>query len=988
MQPHSMVTNNSGWHAGKVRRTRLGSVLAVLGLLLLTACGGGGGGGGDPVTDNNLPEPGPDGTTPTLVSVTIKQSRDKDPKPGGTAKLGQSVKVEIEASEALLKPVITINGVAAEVTGKVNTWSGEREMTETDVDGVVSFSVAFEDASGEVGVTVYETTDGSQVTYCAEGCPESGATSLAGDWRLDGDGAASVGPSAGSAEWWSSSAANGAGPEERACWFDDVYRLGEDGSFQNILGDETWVEAWQGGMDACGAPVAPHNGSSAGTYTYDELTSTLTVTGQGNYLGLAKAVNGEELANPGDAPEQIVYEVLTLDGDNMTVTLETAPGVWWTFRLARAPKSPLAGLWKLDGDGAASVGPAPESAEWWASTAANGAGPNERTCWFDDVYQFDADGSFMNVHGAETWIEGWQGGSDACGAPVAPHDSSNNAVFEYDEDASQLTLLGRGAYLGLAKAVNGQELSSPADAPESIVFEVTTLDGDNMTVTLETAPGVWWTFRLKRTSTSALAGNWQLDGDGAASVGPTAGSAEWWSSTAANGAGPNERACWFDDIFHFGGDESFQNFLGDDTWVEAWQGGPDACAAPVSPHDGASTGSFVYDEDANTLTINGRGSHLGLAKAVNGQELASPADTPDSITYQILTLDGNTMTVTVETGPGVWWTFNLKKISASALAGKWKLAGDGAASVGPVAESSEWWASTSANGAGPAERACWFDDVYEFNTDGSFNNDFGDESWIEAWQGGSDACGAPVAPHDSSANAAFVYDEAAGTLTISGLGAHVGLAKAVNGAELASPADAPADIVYQVATLDGDNMTVTLETAPGVWWTFRLERVSNSQLAGNWKLAGDGAASVGPTEGSAEWWSSTAANGAGPAERACWFDDVFHFGGSGSFQNFMGGETWVEAWQGGSDACGAPVAPHDGATVGSFMYDESANTLTIMGTGSHLGLAKAVNGQELSSPTDAPASITYNVLTLDGTSMTVSVETSPGVWWTFNLTKE
>ena len=210
----------------------------------------------------------------------------------------------------------------------------------------------------------------------------------------------------------------------------------------------------------------------------------------------------------------------------------------------------------------------------------------------------------------------------------------------------------------------------------------------------------------------------------------------------------------------------------------------------------------------------------------------------------------------------------------------------------------------------------------------------------------------------------------------------------MNGAELASPADAPADIVYQVATLDGDNMTVTLETAPGVWWTFRLERVSNSQLAGNWKLAGDGAASVGPTEGSAEWWSSTAANGAGPAERACWFDDVFHFGGSGSFQNFMGGETWVEAWQGGSDACGAPVAPHDGATVGSFMYDESANTLTIMGTGSHLGLAKAVNGQELSSPTDAPASITYNVLTLDGTSMTVSVETSPGVWWTFNLTKE
>ena len=40
----------------------------------------------------------------------------------------------------------------------------------------------------------------------------------------------------------------------RACFFDDEYIFHEDGSFQNILGNETWLEGWQG-VDAeqCGA---------------------------------------------------------------------------------------------------------------------------------------------------------------------------------------------------------------------------------------------------------------------------------------------------------------------------------------------------------------------------------------------------------------------------------------------------------------------------------------------------------------------------------------------------------------------------------------------------------------------------------------------------------------------------------------------------------------------------------------------------------------
>ncbi len=114
----------------------------------------------------------------------------------------------------------------------------------------------------------------------------------------------------------------------------------EGGSFQNILGDETWLETWQGvEADGCGTPVAPHDGSSAGTWAYDEAAGTLTITGTGSHLGLAKAVNGQELSSPGDAPDSVVYRVLTFDGDSLIVSVEAGDSVWWTFRLAREPVS-------------------------------------------------------------------------------------------------------------------------------------------------------------------------------------------------------------------------------------------------------------------------------------------------------------------------------------------------------------------------------------------------------------------------------------------------------------------------------------------------------------------------------------------------------------------------------------------------------------------------------------------------------------------------
>ena len=75
--------------------------------------------------------------------------------------------------------------------------------------------------------------------------------------------------------------------------------------------------------------------------------------------------------------------------------------------------------------GALQVGPTAGSGEWWSNTLED---VTTRACVFDDQYVFNADGSFQNVHGEETWLEVWQGvASDQCGAPVAPHDGSSAA---------------------------------------------------------------------------------------------------------------------------------------------------------------------------------------------------------------------------------------------------------------------------------------------------------------------------------------------------------------------------------------------------------------------------------------------------------------------------------------------------------------------------------------------------------------------------------
>jgi hypothetical protein len=318
---------------------------------------------------------------------------------------------------------------------------------------------------------------------------------LAGDWKMAPEaGSLGVGPAPGNVEWFNCDAGC---VEARACYFDDIYRFGTDGSFTNILGEESWIEPWQGGSDACGAPVAPHDGSNPATYVYDAAAGTVTLNGVGAYIGLAKANNQGELPNVA-VPNQITYNVEFLDAATISVVVEAGAGVFWQFKLVRdgdPPSSPLAGNWVMAPEaGSLGVGPAVGNVEWFNCDAGC---VTARACYFDDVYQFGADGSFSNILGDQSWIEPWQGGSDACGTPVAPHDGSNPATYVYDEAAGTVTLNGVGAYIGLAKANNEGELPNVA-VPNSITYNIEFINETTISVYVEAGDGVFWQYRLNK----------------------------------------------------------------------------------------------------------------------------------------------------------------------------------------------------------------------------------------------------------------------------------------------------------------------------------------------------------------------------------------------------------------------------------------------------------------------------------------------------------
>jgi hypothetical protein len=159
----------------------------------------------------------------------------------------------------------------------------------------------------------------------------------------------------------------------------------------------------------------------------------------------------------------------------------------------------IEGTWKLANQaGALGVGPGLGDISWWSNSVGD---LTARACLFDDSVTFNANGSFMTYQNNNTWIEGWQNGGapEACGTPVAPHNGSNPATWAYNSASSELTVNGVGAFIGLAKAINGAEINNPANAPASVTYLITFQNGGNTMVADINIGGGYWRFVYEKT---------------------------------------------------------------------------------------------------------------------------------------------------------------------------------------------------------------------------------------------------------------------------------------------------------------------------------------------------------------------------------------------------------------------------------------------------------------------------------------------------------
>jgi hypothetical protein len=429
-----------------------------------------------------------------------------------------------------------------------------------------------------------------------------------------------------------------------------------------------------------------------------------------------------------------------------------------------------------------------------------------------------------------------------------------------------------------------------------------------------------------------IEGTWRLAPNaGALAVGPSQGDGSYWSSSIND---VSTRACLFDDSITFSAGGLMTHYMDGNTWLETWQGAAqDGCGSPVAPHDGTTNApySYTYNSVTGELTVNGVGAHLGLAKVYNGGELTNPALAPASITYLVSFNSANdTMNLDISIG-GAWWHYTYVKTSI------WQLANPNVTFRVNMSD----YTGTIATG------------VY---VNGSFNpmTDLGNGIWettLPLSQG-------PI-------EYKFTVDGWTDEEIFSGTEPCLDpVADAFNNRYLNVVGDA---------------------TLPAVCWESCDPCVTvDPQLVGTWKLKEQaGSLAVGPNLGDGSWWSIPAGD---IATRACLYDDSIKFESNGAMTHYLDGNTWLETWQGvAQEGCGAPVAPHDGTTNAPFTYSYNSVTgeLTTFGIGAHIGLPKVYNGGELTNPSNAPSSVTYQItLSPDNNTLTADINFGIG-WWRF-----
>ena len=110
----------------------------------------------------------PDTTTPTLSNVSITS----DNSTSTLVKDGDDITLTFTASEAIGTPVVTFQSGGAAITdGSIvynntsgNTWTADLTLKENITAGLLKFYISFNDTTGNSGISVSKTTDGTNIS--------------------------------------------------------------------------------------------------------------------------------------------------------------------------------------------------------------------------------------------------------------------------------------------------------------------------------------------------------------------------------------------------------------------------------------------------------------------------------------------------------------------------------------------------------------------------------------------------------------------------------------------------------------------------------------------------------------------------------------------------------------------------------------------------------------------------------------------------------
>lgn len=164
-----------------------------------------------------------------------------------------------------------------------------------------------------------------------------------------------------------------------------------------------------------------------------------------------------------------------------------------------------------------------------------------------------------------------------------------------------------------------------------------------------------------------------------------------------------------------------------------------------------------------------------------------------------------------------------------------------------------------------------------------------------------------------------------------------------------------------------------------------------------WKLAPQaGSLWVGPPDASTTWW---AIGGTAATDRPCAYDDEWTFNSDGDMIYDTQGDIWAETYMGvATDGCQpesvltGPKAAWASGTHGFEIIPgggpNGEDQIKVNGMGAFIGLPKAANGGEVSSPV---ASITYDILSMtdDGTARYMEIQCNcTSLLWRFTLYSE